>query len=364
MRPIERPCNAVGRGSFDGRDLAAPGMAAAWNRLVDPQVHADPFGCSHVWQFANKELIPATCASHVRMEGDSAIAFSGATSGSTMRLRPWDLGFASCPLLGEKPVEMLADLLARKPTGVDDVEIMVTGIRRRSRLEKALRTGLGSAARISVSDERKLRVASLEGGLDGYLSRRSSHMRKNLRRESRRGAEAGIRLQRVRSSTPSGIRTNFARMLGVEDRSWKRKCASSYSLASTGNLYRTLLETMARSRDVRIIFAIHRGRDVGFILGGVFNDLFSGMHFSFDRDAGHLSIGNLMQLGMIEWLCADGILRYDMGIAGGGRLAYKERWAEIGIEARNFKIEVGLPVRRSHHRHPVPRCRSTEPGAR
>ena len=64
------------------------------------------------------------------------------------------------------------------------------------------------------------------------------------------------------------------------------------------------------------------------------------MHFSYDQSVAALSIGTLLQLEKIRWLCQDGIQRYDMGISGGGRIAYKRHWAEIEIPERTFQVSV------------------------
>lgn len=307
---------------------------------MDPEVHADPFGCSQAWQVTNHQIEGNWLTPLIRMGANSALVFAAGQAQGLQHLFPLDLGFSACPLLGESPVPLLAEYVASRPRNIDAMEITIGGVRQGSRLEQALLSGLDSPATISVRSERVLRAASLEGGLDGYLARRSSRLWKNLRRESRRAKDNGIQFQRVRPQSPSGIRTTFRRMQAIERSSWKADCENAYSILSKADLYRPLLERMSRSRDVRIVFAMVDRRDVGFILGGVFGSIYSGMHFSYDQSVAALSIGNLLQLEKIRWLCQDGIQRYDMGISGGGRIAYKRHWAEIEIPERTFQVSV------------------------
>lgn len=315
-------------------------MAAAWNRLVDPEVHADPFGCSHAWQITSQQQEHSWLRPRLLMVADSALAFAGGVVQGVEHLFPLDLGFAACPLLGDSPAPLLAEHIARRSKEVDAMKITVSGIRQGSRLEKALLAELGGAGEVRLREKRVLRAASLEGGLDGYLARRPSRMRKNLRRESRRANAHGVRFERVRPQTPSGARISFARMQAIEQASWKADDEQAYSILSKAKVYRPLLERMSRNGDVRIVFAVMGQRDVGFILGGVFGRIYSGMHFSYDQRVAALSIGNLLQLEKIRWLSQDGIERYDMGIGGDGQVAYKRHWAEIEIHSRTFQISV------------------------
>jgi len=46
--------------------------------------------------------------------------------------------------------------------------------------------------------------------------------------------------------------------------------------------------------------------------------------FAHDRKLLDVEHGNLLQLELVEWLCADGFETYDLG----SRSDYKQRWAE------------------------------------
>ena len=82
----------------------------------------------------------------------------------------------------------------------------------------------------------------------------------------------------------------------------------------------------------RVIIARHSERDIGFIFGGVTNGIYRGQQFSFADAWRKASIGNLLQLEQIRWLCEEGATRYDMG----PMMDYKRHWTEqrFRIEAR------------------------------
>src|SRR5690606_24575420 len=78
----------------------------------------------------------------------------------------------------------------------------------------------------------------------------------------------------------------------------------------------------------RTIFAMHEGRDVGYVFGGVMGTSYRGLQFSYDQDYEQLSIGSLLQYHQITELCAQGCTSYDLGTD----LAYKRRWSDGVME--------------------------------
>lgn len=160
--------------------------------------------------------------------------------------------------------------------------------------------------------------ASLEGGVDGYLARRSARLRSNLRRSARRAREQGVTFE-PETGDPAQI---YGRVLDVERRSWKGPVGTGLLLEEMTAFYRPL--ALRLGERLRTLFARHEGVDVGYILGGVRHDTYRGFQFSFDARYGHLSLGGLMQVRQIEHLCAEGIATYDLGID----LGYKHRWAD------------------------------------
>jgi CelD/BcsL family acetyltransferase involved in cellulose biosynthesis len=66
------------------------------------------------------------------------------------------------------------------------------------------------------------------------------------------------------------------------------------------------------------------GRDIGYILGAVFEDEYRGLQFSYNDEHAALGIGGLLQYHQVVELCAAGVARYDLGT----EMDYKRRWAE------------------------------------
>jgi len=95
-----------------------------------------------------------------------------------------------------------------------------------------------------------------------------------------------------------------------------------------------MLRRLGLSGMGRIIIAKHDGRDIGYMLGGITGRHYRGLQFSYAEDWSGYSIGNLMQLEKIKWLCEEGMTRYDMGQAMG----YKVRWAELELKSENLLL--------------------------
>lgn len=306
--------------------LSDPKHARAWNGSLLRGQHTSPFLTSHAWQFAHLDAATEAAQVHIHQEGGSALAFKVDLGNAMEAWDPLDGGFGACPLLGEHAVELLGDRLAQAQRSHPD-EINICGVDRGSPIERKLVATLGRRYEFSWRAGFTTRAASLEGGLAGYLARRSAHLCKNLRRESRRATKVGIRFERVRPSTPSGARTHLRRMLDIERDTWKA-VKSVNSITRERSLNAALLARLSMSQDARLVYAKRGQDDIGFIFGGLAAGTYAGLHFCYREAWANYSIGNLLQVEKIRWLCEEGVERYDMGIAGDGRLAYKERWAE------------------------------------
>jgi hypothetical protein len=228
-------------------------------------------------------------------------------------------GFA-CPLIGRDPRALMweaAEALASR----DWYFLLVSGMPPDSAMFRHFCTAFRDCSMRRGPTLRRWE-ASLEGGVDGYLARRSAKLRSNLRRTARRAREAGVTFEAA-SGDPGPI---YRRALDVEARSWKGPVGTGLLLDEMTGFYRPLAERLGDR--LRTVFARREGRDIGYILGGVRHDTYRGFQFSFDRRYAHLSLGGLLQMAQIEHLCAEGIATYDLGID----LDYKHRWAD---EARD-----------------------------
>ncbi|MHC4732570.1 MAG: GNAT family N-acetyltransferase, partial [Planctomycetota bacterium] len=183
-------------------------------------------------------------------------------------------GFA-CPLIGPYPhplVQEFAEALAQREWHI----LLATGLP----LGSAILRHVGAA--FSHHDLRcgpRLRrwEATLHGGVDGYLARRSPRLRSNLRRTARRAREEDVTFEPV-SGDPGAT---YRRVLDVEARSWKGPVGTGLLLDEMTCFYRPLAERLGRR--LRTVFARHEGTDIGYILGGVRKDTYRGFQFSFDR---------------------------------------------------------------------------------
>lgn len=176
-------------------------------------------------------------------------------------------------------------------------------------------------------------VASLEGGLDGFLSRRSRELRKSLRKSERAAAAEGITFEPVRTAE-AGATALYDRIQAVEGSSWKAHESVGISQGPMRAFYAAMLPRLCRLGQQRTIFARKDDRDVGYVLGAVASGEYRGLQFSYDDSLAHLGIGSLLQLHQIHELCAEGVSRYDLGT----EMDYKRRWAEETMETEMLVV--------------------------
>src|SRR5690554_1083301 len=169
------------------------------------------------------------------------------------------------------------------------------------------------------------RVASLSEGIDGFMSRRSSKFRANLRRVQRRADNQGIKLEYHRHIEPDTLSIALLdRALDLERLSWKGEADTGIIDGPMKAFYRDMLPRLARRDALRFLFVTLDGVDIAYCFGGVFNNTFRGLQMSYHDDFRDVSPGSLAQLAMIENLCEEGVQHYDLGTD----MEYKERWAE------------------------------------
>lgn len=171
-------------------------------------------------------------------------------------------------------------------------------------------------------------VAELTGGVDGFLGRRSSNFRRALRRSLRDAETAGIVFEPAAASDPVAARAVYRRIVQVESQSWKGMSGVGIQSGTMHGFYRDMVPRLAVRDRLRVIFARHEGRDVGYILGAVFLGTYRGLQFSFDADYGVMALGNLCQYQQIVALCQEGVTRYDLGTD----MEYKRRWADTTLD--------------------------------
>ncbi len=180
-------------------------------------------------------------------------------------------------------------------------------------------------------------VASLEGGLDGYLSRRSPSFRRNLRAALRKADDADLAFEHVDVSGET-VHDVYARILRIESGSWKSAEGSGIDQGPMRVFYRDMLPRLVARDALRLVVAKLAGEDVGYLYGAVTGDHFRGLQLSYDHRHERLSPGNLLQREMIAKLCEQGLRSYDLGT----RSDYKRRWAEEGLRTLTILARPGL----------------------
>lgn len=170
-------------------------------------------------------------------------------------------------------------------------------------------------------------VASLEGGIDGFLARRSRELRKSLRKSLRAAETEGLTFESVRAGSSEGLAL-YERIQAVETSSWKSQEGVGISAGPMRAFYAAMLPRLCALGQQRTIFARHHGRDVGYILGAVMGGEYRGLQFSYADELSRFGIGGLLQYHQVIELCEEGIARYDLGT----EMDYKRRWAEDIME--------------------------------
>jgi hypothetical protein len=292
--------------------------AAAYDALVRASEGIDRFCSASEWILAARAAWSPDAPSLLLRGAHGYAAFVRRTEDSTPMLMGLETewGFA-CPLVGDVAHEFAATV-EPEPWRV----ILLPGILPGSKLVRAVVDAF-QRHELRLGPTLRRYVASLEGGLDGYLARRGSKLRSNLRRAARRARSEGITFE------PGGT---LERAVAVERRSWKGAALTGLLVPEMRAFY---AELTARLEDrVRMIFARKEGEDVGYILGGVRDGCYRGFQFSYDERLGHVSLGGLLQLEQIAALAAEGVLSYDMGID----LPYKRRWADGPVDTVTLAV--------------------------
>ena len=238
-------------------------------------------------------------------------------------------GFA-CPFVSPHPAG-LADTLFRllhRTTLEWDVALL-TGIRPGCRLLMQIIRRFQGWYRVGIGPSAKRRVASLEGGYEGFLGRRSAKFRANLRRARRAAERSGVTYEYHRSfATEAQVERFYQRILAIEGQSWKGRLQQGIDREPIETFYRLMIQRLARRGALCGVFATHQGQDMAYVFGGLFERIYRGLQVSYDDRFTRDSPGNLVQAEIIEQLSGEGVLAYDLG----SELSYKDRWAEEGLE--------------------------------
>jgi hypothetical protein len=309
-------------------DLAA--CADDFDRAVSETPGIDRFCSSSAWVLAaNTALMPPRAPFAYRGKAGYFAAAQGVHPAGFPYIEPLELawGLAS-PIAGADSralcEEIIGVLFARRDWRL----AIFAGLAEPGPQRKALDRLLPPTWEQRLGKPTVRHVASLEGGIDGFLSRRSREMRKSIRKSLRAADANGLTFEDVRVTSADGAADLYARIQAVEAHSWKSRDGVGIADGPMRDFYAHMLPRLCALGQQRTIFARAGERDVGYILGAVQDGEYRGLQFSYDDDLSKLGVGTLLQYHQIERLCGQGVTRYDLGTS----MDYKLRWAEEIME--------------------------------
>jgi len=323
---------------LDIAEMALPGpLATAYDEAVAASTEIDHFcSCTH-W------VLPAHAAFHADHTAFVApldAGFMALSRGQTSGLgrfyaaleAMWGL---ACPLVGERQDALGAEAALALAAQRDRWDVLwLGGIVRDGALFQALVRGLTRTAQLRLGPVTTRHQASLEGGFEGWLGRRSALFRKRIRQTLRGLERAHIELEWVDTRAVShglggadGVAL-FQRIHAIEQRSWKGMEGTGFVQGDMLAFYARMVPRLAQAGRLRVLFARSGGEDIAFCFGGIFGATFRGLQNSFDDRFRELSLGNAMQAHTIARLADEGVALYDLG----SEMEYKARWAEGGLQ--------------------------------
>lgn len=308
-------------------DLAA--HADDFDREVAATPAIDRFCSTAAWILAAaSSLMPPRSPFSFRSPNGFFAAMRGIHPAGFPYVEPVELawGLAS-PLVGRDPEALAEDVVTVLAQRRDWQLAIISGITQAGPQRTALERALPPRWERRRGTPTLRHVASLDGGVDGFLARRSRELRKSLRKSLRAAEAAGITFERVRASEQDADAL-YDRIQDIERQSWKSREGVGISAGPMRQFYGAMLPRLCAQKQQRTIIARHRDRDIGYILGAVFEGEYRGLQFSYDDDHAAFGLGGLMQYQQIVELCEQGVSRYDLGT----EMDYKRRWAEEAME--------------------------------
>ncbi len=305
--------------------------AAAVDALLAGHDDLDPFCSSTYWTVPAHIAFAPRRTPWVRRSDAGYCLMARTVYRGRAFLEPLEVnwGFAS-PFVYTDAAALARDFVrALGEAGAAQPALLLSGMRPGGRMLAALVATLSRGSRLLRGASMTRYRASLEGGIDGFMSRRSRKFRANLRRCRRLVMEAGLHVERIaRIRSESEAAAIHARMLAVEARSWKGEHGTGLCEASMSEFYRLMLLRLWPQNLARIIFARLDDCDAGYVFGAVHFGVYRGLQMSFDQRFSKLSLGSALQVEMMRMLCDENVAVYDLGM----EVPYKGKWADETFE--------------------------------
>src|SRR5690349_630533 len=174
----------------------------------------------------------------------------------------------AAPLIGADPAALVAEVVPLLAARRDWQLAIFSGMTVTGPQRRALDATLPARWERRRGQPTIRHVASLEGGIDGFLSRRSRDLRKSLRKSLRDATDAGMTFESVRARQAEA-NALYDRIQAVEAKSWKSREGVGIHAGPMRAFYGTMLPRLCELGQQRTIFARLHDRDVGYILGAV-----------------------------------------------------------------------------------------------
>jgi hypothetical protein len=305
-------------------DLAA--QADDFDREVAATPAIDRFCSSSAWILsASAALMPARVPYTFRGASGYFAAMRGIHPAGFPYVEPLELAWGlAAPLIGRDAEALVGEVIALLARRLDWQVVMLAGLTADGPQRRAVERMVPSRWELRLGTPTVRHVASLAGGVDGYLGRRSRELRKSIRKALRAAGAAGVTFESVRAATAADAAALYDRIQRAEAASWKARDGVGIAAGPMRAFYELMLPRLAGKGAQRTVFARAADRDVGYILGAVFDGEYRGLQFSYDDDHAALGLGGLLQYHQIAELCGEGVARYDLGT----EMDYKRRWAE------------------------------------
>lgn len=175
-------------------------------------------------------------------------------------------------------------------------------------------------------------IASLEDGIEGFYARRSRKFRRNMRKNKEKTSDIRFQIYKINSSFE--MLSYFNRAVDIEKRSWKGLKIDGIISPRMNLFSKRVLLHAANQMSACGIIAFDGTKEVGFLYGALFKNIFRGLQMSYDNNYRDLGLGNMLQHKMIEYLANNQIKAYDLG----SEIPYKTRWAEIKLTTQSILI--------------------------
>ena len=305
-------------------DINRDRLFALWDAAVEADAQIDSICSRSAWQISYHEAFAPERRLYLSGEdGDWVLLAEADEPGDEPRLEAienmWGLGAS---LVGARAAGNWAERLRRRP-----VSSLLLGLPLDARRLAPLLDGVGGRFSVRAFSPLERCVASLDGGLEGWLSRRSKSFRRNLRAAERRASAEGISFRWLSHPSEEEWPELYRLILEVESSSWKGRAGQGVDRGPMESFYRRLLPRLLAEGQLRVLLAERDGEAVGYLHGAHWRSSFRGLQFSFDEHWSRLGLGNVLQWQALTRLCEAGVLQYDLGTPH----EYKQAWSEPGL---------------------------------